>query len=39
VQEAIKEFTGVEELGWHLNGDEAMANGAALSAGNFTSTV
>lgn len=39
VQAAIKDFAGVEELGWHLNGDEAMANGAALSAGNYTSTV
>jgi hypothetical protein len=30
---------GVEELGWHLNGDEAMANGAAFFAANYSAVV
>ena len=39
VQELIKSHLGIKDLGWHLNGDEAMANGAALIAANYTSSV
>lgn len=39
VQDLIKAFTGVEELGWHLNADEAMAHGAALYAANFSTQI
>jgi hypoxia up-regulated 1 len=38
VQEIIKEKTGLD-ISTHLNGDEAMAHGAALYAANFSSTV
>lgn len=39
IQELLKEFMEVEELGWHLNGDEAMANGAVFFAANYSATV
>lgn len=39
IQELLKEFMEVDELGWHLNGDEAMANGAVFFAANYSATV
>jgi molecular chaperone DnaK (HSP70) len=39
VQEVVKEHLSVDELGWHLNADEAMAHGAALHAANVSSSI
>jgi len=36
VQELLKTYNGNRDLGLHLNGDEAMAHGAALYAANFS---
>jgi hypoxia up-regulated 1 len=36
VQELLKAFNSNRDLGMHLNGDEAMAHGAALYAANFS---
>lgn len=36
VQELLKTYNGGRDLGLHLNGDEAMAHGAALYAANFS---
>jgi len=38
VQELLKEFIGDLELSSHLNGDEAMAKGAAFHAANFSAS-
>ena len=36
VQEILKTYNGNRDLGLHLNGDEAMAHGAALYAANYS---
>lgn len=36
VQELLKTYNGNRDLGMHLNGDEAMAHGAALYAANYS---
>ncbi|CCI45987.1 unnamed protein product [Albugo candida] len=38
VQSLLKEFFNVQELGAHLNGDEAMALGAAFRAANLSNS-
>eukprot|EP00939_MAST-03C_sp_MAST-3C-sp1_P003885 g3885.t1 len=38
IQELVKERLGVEQLSVHLNGDEAMALGAAFRAANISSS-
>ncbi len=38
VQAILNEFFGVNKIGFHLNGDEAMALGAAFLAANYSSS-
>jgi hypothetical protein len=36
VQDLLKKYLEIPELGWHLNGDEAMAHGAAMFGANIS---